>query len=260
MSLIRMVDIHKSFGTVVALQGITMEVGDNEVVGLLGDNGAGKSTLVKLVMGVFPPTSGEIWIKNRRIPSHGYSAREAHNLRIETVYQEKALGDKQSLWRNIFLGRQLTNSLGFIKVKKEKEETERIMKELIGFRGHGVSADSRVARLSGGERQGVAIGRAMYFDADLIILDEPTVALSLVEVEKVHTFVKRIKENGRSAIYISHNVGDAYRICDRFIILDRGEIVSEASKEAITLDELTHRMMEIAKSNQAPRAKAGGAR
>jgi simple sugar transport system ATP-binding protein len=257
MSLIRMVDVRKSFGTVVALKGITMEVGDNEVVGLLGDNGAGKSTLVKLVMGVFPPTSGEIWIKDKRIPTHGYSAREAHNLRIETVYQEKALGDKQSLWRNIFIGRQLTNSFGFIKVKKEKEETDRIMKELIGFRGSGVSSESRVARLSGGERQGVAIGRAMYFDADLIILDEPTVALSLVEVEKVHNFVKKIKESHRSAIYISHNIGDAYKICDRFIILDRGEIVAEASKAAITLDELTHRMMEIAKGNQAPQAKAG---
>jgi len=251
MSLIRLVDVHKSFGTVVALNGITMEVGDNEVVGLLGDNGAGKSTLVKLVMGVFPPTSGEIWVKNKRIPSHGYSAREAHNLRIETVYQEKALGDKQSLWRNIFLGRQITNALGFIKIKKEKQETDRIMKELIGFRGRGVTPESRVSRLSGGERQGVAIGRAMYFDADLIILDEPTVALSLVEVEKVHNFVKKIKEIGRSAIYISHNIGDAYKICDRFIILDRGEIVNEAAKTAITLDQLTRTMMEIAKSNHA---------
>jgi simple sugar transport system ATP-binding protein len=145
-------------------------------------------------------------------------------------------------------------------VKEEKAETDRIMKELIGFRGQGVSADSRVSRLSGGERQGIAIGRAMYFDADLIILDEPTVALSLVEVEKVHTFVQRIKESGRSAIYISHNIGDAYRICDRFIILDRGEIVSEAPKTAVTLEELTHRMMEIANGNQAPAAKAGGAR
>ena len=257
MSLIRLVDVHKSFGTVVALNGITMEVGDNEVVGLLGDNGAGKSTLVKLVMGVFPPTAGEIWIKNHRIPSHGYSAREAHNLRIETVYQEKALGDKQSLWRNIFIGRQITNALGFIRIKKEKQETDRIMKELIGFRGSGVSPESRVSRLSGGERQGIAIGRAMYFDADLIILDEPTVALSLVEVEKVHNFVKKIKESGRSAIYISHNIGDAYKICDRFIILDRGEIVNEAAKAAITLDQLTHTMMEIAKGNHALAGSAG---
>jgi simple sugar transport system ATP-binding protein len=149
------------------------------------------------------------------------------------------------MWRNIFLGRQLTNFMGFINVNREKEETEKIMKELIGFRGKGVSADTRVSRLSGGERQGVAIARAMYFDADLIILDEPTLALSLMEVKKVINFILQIKHAGKACIYIS----DVYLVSDRFILIDRGEIVGHFKKDEITLDELTDRMVSIVTVN-----------
>jgi len=123
-SLVKMKNIHKSFGKVVALKGVDFEVGTNEVIGLIGDNGAGKSTLVKIIMGVFPPTEGEIFVRGKRIDLNDYSAKKAHELRIETVYQEKALGEKQSMWRNIFLGRQLTNFMGFINVNREKEEKE----------------------------------------------------------------------------------------------------------------------------------------
>jgi simple sugar transport system ATP-binding protein len=244
-SLVKLVKIQKSFGKVVALKGVDFEVGINEVVGLIGDNGAGKSTLVKTIMGVFPPTGGEIFVRGKKIDSHDYSARKAHELRIETVYQEKALGEKQSMWRNIFLGRQITNFMGFINVAREKEETERIMKDLIGFRGHGVSADTKVSRLSGGERQGVAISRAMYFDADLIILDEPTLALSLMEVKKVLNFVRRIRESGKACIFISHTISHVYEVSDRFVLIDRGEIIAEYTKESISLAELTDKMTGI---------------
>jgi simple sugar transport system ATP-binding protein len=244
-SLVKLVDIHKSFGKVVALKGVNFEVGVNEVVGLIGDNGAGKSTLVKTIMGVFPPTSGEIYIRGKRIEAHDYSARKAHELRIETVYQEKALGEKQAMWRNIFLGRQITSPLGFINVVKEKEETLKIMKELIGFRGQGVSADTRVSRLSGGERQGVAISRAMYFDADLIILDEPTLALSLLEVRKVLNFIRKIKEAGKACIYITHNISEVHKVSDRFVLIDRGEIVGHYRKEELSLEQLIDKMTHV---------------
>ncbi|MCP4400175.1 MAG: sugar ABC transporter ATP-binding protein [bacterium] len=243
--LLRMTNIHKSFGKVVALNGVDFEVGTNEVVGLLGDNGAGKSTLVKTIMGVHPPTTGEIYVRGGRIDAHDYSAKKAHELRIETVYQEKALAEKQSMWRNIFLGRQITNRLGFIDVKKEREETERIMKDLIGFRGSGVSADTKVGRLSGGERQGVAISRAMYFDADLIILDEPTLALSLMEVQKVLNFVRQIRTGGKACIFISHTISHVYEVADRFVLIDRGKIVGEYIKEEITLTELLDQMTRL---------------
>ncbi|MBD3306212.1 ATP-binding cassette domain-containing protein [candidate division KSB3 bacterium] len=244
-SLLKMVNIHKAFGKVVALKGVDFEVGVNEVVGLLGDNGAGKSTLVKTVMGVHPPTTGEIYVRGKQIDLHAYSAQKAHELRIETVYQEKALAEKQSMWRNIFLGRQIKNRFGFIDAAREKAETERIMKNLIGFRGRGVSADTKVSKLSGGERQGVAIARAMYFDADLIILDEPTLALSLMEVQKVLNFVRQIKSGGKACIFISHTISHVYEVADRFVLIDRGEIVGKYRKDQISLIDLTEKMTGI---------------
>lgn len=243
--LVKMVNIHKAFGKVVALKDINFEVGTNEVVGLLGDNGAGKSTLIKTIMGVHPPTQGEMYIKGKKIDARHYSAEKAHELRIETVYQEKALAEKQSMWRNIFLGRQITNRLGFIDVKKEKAETERIMKEMIGFRGGGVSSETRVGRLSGGERQGVAISRAMYFDADLIILDEPTLALSLMEVQKVLNFIRGIRDAGKACIFISHNIGHVYEVADRFVLIDRGEVVGGYPRQEISLEELLEKMTRL---------------
>lgn len=244
-NLVEMKNIHKYFGKVVALEGIDFRVGNNEIVGLIGDNGAGKSTLIKILAGVFPPTSGEMYIRGKKISNRGYSVRKAHQFEIETVYQEKALGEKQSLWRNIFIGRQITNFFGFINVKKEKEETERIMKELIGFRGAGVSADSSVGKLSGGERQGIAIGRAMYFNANLIILDEPTAALSAKEVTKVLNFIRKIKESGRSCIYITHHISDTYSVSDRFVFIDRGEIIGEYKKSEISMEELTEKLLML---------------
>jgi simple sugar transport system ATP-binding protein len=252
-NLVHMVDIQKNFGKVVALKRVNFEVGVNEVVGLIGDNGAGKSTLVKILMGVFPPTSGEIFVRGKKIDLHEYSAEKAHELRIETVYQEKALGEKQSMWRNIFLGRQLTDALGFIDVTREKEETEKIMKDLIGFRGKGVSADTRVSRLSGGERQGVAIARAMYFDADLIILDEPTLALSLMEVQKVLNFIRQIKTAGKACVYITHNISDVYEVSDRFVLIDRGEIIGKYTKGEIGLSDLIDTMLKVHMQNEGER-------
>ncbi|MBN2469862.1 MAG: sugar ABC transporter ATP-binding protein [Anaerolineae bacterium] len=241
-----MVNIEKYFGLVCALKNINLQVGKNEVVGLIGDNGAGKSTIVKILTGVHVPTSGELYVAGRKVDLKSYNVKQAHAYGIETVYQDKSLGEKQALWRNFFIGRQITRRFGFIDVKKEKEVANDIMMNMIGFRGKGITVDSTVSKLSGGERQGIAIGRAMHFEAEIIILDEPTVALSLKEVQKVINFVQKIKEAGKAAVYISHNIRDVYEISDRFIIMDRGEIVASIVKEDITLKALDEFLLEYA--------------
>ena len=243
---VQMINIEKYFGLVCALKQINFEVGRNEIVGLIGDNGAGKSTMVKILTGVFPPTSGELYIAGQKVDLGSYNVKRAHELGIETVYQDKSLGEKQALWRNFFIGRQVTFPFGFLNVKKEKEIANEIMINTIGFRGKGITVDSKVNVLSGGERQGVAIGRAMHFEAELIILDEPTVALSLKEVAKVMNFVHKIKEAGKACIYISHDIQDVYEISDRFVIMDRGEIVASIAKEEISLKALDDFLLDYA--------------
>jgi simple sugar transport system ATP-binding protein len=242
---VRMEGIHMQFGNVVALRNIDFEVGANEIVGLIGDNGAGKSTLIKIVTGVLKPSGGRLYIRDRLVDPDRYSVRDAHDLRIEAVHQEKSLADKQPLWRNLFVGRQITNRFGFIDVKRQKALANRLLLEQIGFRGAGIDADSTVGDLSGGERQGIAIGRAMYFDADLIILDEPTVALALKEVQKVLDFVRRIKDSGRACIYIEHNLAHVHELADRLVVLDRGEIVSVLRKGDLSLAELTRHLLDV---------------
>jgi simple sugar transport system ATP-binding protein len=245
-SALEMIRIEKYFGPVCALKDVNLRVGGNEIVGLIGDNGAGKSTMVKILTGVFPPTSGELYIAGQEVELKSYNVKQAHALGIETVYQDKSLGEKQPLWRNFFIGRDICYPFGFINVKKEKEIAQEIMVHTIGFRGVGITVDSNVTKLSGGERQGVAIGRAMHFDAELIILDEPTVALSLKEVRKVLDFVHKIKSAGKACIYISHNLADVYEISDRFVIMDRGKIVADKPKAEISLKALDGFMLEYA--------------
>ncbi|MEW6579985.1 MAG: ATP-binding cassette domain-containing protein [Chloroflexota bacterium] len=241
-----MVNIEKYFGLVHALSNINVEVGRNEIVGLIGDNGAGKSTMVKILTGVYRPTSGELYIAGRKVDLSTYSVKKAHEYGIETVYQDKSLGEKQALWRNFFIGRQITGPLGFINVKEEKRIANEIMLNTIGFRGRGITVDSTVSKLSGGERQGVAIGRAMHFEAELIVLDEPTVALSLKEVRKVLNFVHKIKEGGKACIYITHAIQDVYEVADRFIVLDRSEVVASIPKANMSLKELDEFLLEYA--------------
>ncbi len=243
---LEMVRIEKYFGPVHALKDINLQVERNEIVGLIGDNGAGKSTMVKILTGVHQPSSGELYVAGRRVDLGKYNVKTAHSYGIETVYQDKSLGEKQALWRNVFIGRQINRRFGFIDVKKEKEIAHDIMMNNIGFRGKGITVDSKVNKLSGGERQGIAIARAMYFEAEIIILDEPTVALSLKEVRKVLNFVHQIKEGGKACIYISHNLQDVYEISDRFVVLDRGEIVASIDKKDTSLHDLDEFLLEYA--------------
>jgi simple sugar transport system ATP-binding protein len=244
-TVVRLVGVQKFFGPIQALRDIDLAIGRNEIVGLIGDNGAGKSTLIKVMTGVMPPTSGRIFIRNKEIDLTDYSVRMAHDLSIETVYQDKSLAEKQPLWRNFFVGRQITNRFGFIDIKKEKQIADQILKGAIGFRSAGITVDSTVSNLSGGERQGIAIGRAMHYNADLIILDEPTVALAVAEVRKVLDFVRGIKAGGRACIYIEHNLAHVHEVADRLIVLDRGRIVSEILPKDMTVIELTEYLIDL---------------
>lgn len=245
IDIVRMEGVQKYFGAIHALRDVDLSVGRNEIVGLIGDNGAGKSTLIKVMTGVIPPSAGRIFVRDKELDPADYSVRMAHDLSIETVYQDRSLADKQPLWRNFFVGRQITNRFGFIDIKKQKEIAEDILLKSIGFRGVGITVDSTVAQLSGGERQGIAIGRAMHYNADLIVLDEPTAALAVKEVRKVLDFVRGIKEQDRACIYIEHNLAHVHEVADRLIILDRGAVVAEVQPKDMSVADLTDFLISL---------------
>ena len=243
--IVRLERVDMTFGRVQALSQVDFEVGRNEIVGLIGDNGAGKSTLIKIISGVLQPTAGTVWVRDQRVDPSSYSVRRAHDLRIETVHQTQSLGEKQPLWRNLFVGRQIVGRFGFIDVKKEKEIANQLLRHAIGFRGQAITADSTVRDLSGGERQGIAIARAMHFQADLIVLDEPTTALAVSEVRKVLAFVERVRSGGRACIYIEHNLAHVHEVADRLVVLDRGKVVRNIKKGEISLADLTSQMIAL---------------
>ncbi|MGD9211640.1 MAG: ATP-binding cassette domain-containing protein [Desulfobacteraceae bacterium] len=232
------VALNKSFGPVQALCDVNLSIAKGEVVALIGDNGAGKSTLIKILAGVYWPDSGQLHVNGKRVNLRRYSVRKARRLGIETVYQERSLGEKQPLWRNLFVGRHLRNRFGFIQVKKEKAMTLSMLQNSIGLQGVGISADARVGTLSGGERQGLAISRAMHFNAALTILDEPTTALSVKEVGKVLDFIRTIAEKGNSALFVSHNLHHVHAVADRFIFINHGSIAYQCRKEEMNVTQL----------------------
>jgi simple sugar transport system ATP-binding protein len=239
-------NISKRFGEVQSLHNINFKLGRNEVVGLLGDNGAGKSTLIKIITGYHQPDEGEILFNGQKVEH--LTVPRARELGIETVYQERALAELQTLWRNIFIGREVSNSLGFLNVSKMKKETNKLMLESMGFTSLAVSPDSAIRTFSGGEKQGVAIVRALYFDAEIIILDEPTMGLSLKETRKLLNFVRDIKAAGKSAVFIDHNIFHVYSVADRVVVLDRGRVAGEFMTKDITLNDLMDKMYQIAET------------
>ena len=242
--LIELRGVTKSFGRVFALGGVDLHVDRGEVVGLIGDNGAGKSTLIKILAGVVKPTAGEILVRGETVTNwNGARSRDAG---IETVFQDRALAVQQTIVRNIFMGREIQRLFGFLDIRKEIDEAERLMRD-IGFTSRVFTPLSIVGQLSGGERQGVAIARAIYNKADLIVLDEPTTALSLTETEKVFRFVRAVRQSGRSILFIGHNIHHVHDIADRFVVLDRGRVALQATKaEMDTAEKLIDFMEHVA--------------
>jgi len=255
---VRLVNISKSFGEVKSLENVNFEVYPGEVVGLLGDNGAGKSTLIKIITGYHQPDpGGEIYFHGKKVEN--LTVPKARALGVETVYQEKALADDQSVWRNIFMGREIADRFGFLDIKQMRAVTQRLMTEHMGFTSKAVNPDTPVRTMSGGERQGIAITRALYFEAELIILDEPTMALSLSETRKVLDFIANIPKAGKAGIFIDHNIFHVYPVVDRIVVLDRGRVAGEFKKADVTLEELIDRLYQVARTGRLDTSRGGKA-
>jgi simple sugar transport system ATP-binding protein len=244
--VIELKNVSKTFGEVRSLAEVNFRVNRREIVGLLGDNGAGKSTLIKVVMGFHTPDSGKIYFHGKQVDD--WSVARARSLGIETVYQERALCEKQPIWRNMFMGRELRNRLGLLDVERMKAECARLMSEHMGFTSVAVHPNNVVATMSGGEKQGVAITRALFFEAELVILDEPTMGLSLSETKKTLDFVRNIKRVGKSAIFIDHNIFNIYPVVDRLYVLDRGRVAGVFNRSEISMDALIERLYHVARA------------
>ncbi len=210
-----------------------LELYPNEVLALVGDNAAGKSTLIKIIAGVHQPNKGKIFINGKEIEIH--SPRAAMDLKIETVYQELALVDNLDVVENIFLGRPLTKFHWFVDRKSMVAETVNILKELkISI----PSLNEPVQNLSGGQRQALAVGRAIAWSGRIVILDEPTAALGLEETKKVLALIEHLKEQGASIIVISHNLRHIFGVADRIIVLRGGRRVGSRIKSKTSIDEI----------------------
>lgn len=240
--LLEVRNLSKSFGAVQALRDLTMQVAAGEVVALAGDNGAGKTTLIKAISGVYKPTAGKILLEGREVDFT--SPQEARERGIETIYQDLALADNLTIGANIFLGREpMTRRWGFLPVldRKKMADAARETMALLDF--HVNRLDAPVSNFSGGQRQAVAIGRAVYWNARILIMDEPTAALGVPEQRKVISLIHQLKAQGRGVIFISHNLQDIFAVSDRIVVLRRGVMAGERRIAETTHDEVVKLMV-----------------
>jgi ABC-type sugar transport system ATPase subunit len=229
--------LRKSFGPVDALRGVDLQLRAGEVLAIVGDNGAGKSTLIKVIAGVYRPDAGEIRLAGR--PIAPASPRDARACGIETVYQDLALADALSVGANIFLGREPVRRLAGILPYIDEAKIRRETAGLLGRLKSQIPAAARtVARLSGGQRQAVAIARALYWNAKVVIMDEPTAALAVMEREKVIANAREIAASGAGVIYIGHNLVEILEVADRVAVMFRGTIVHVTTTGETTHDKL----------------------
>jgi simple sugar transport system ATP-binding protein len=240
MSLLALHNINKSFGPLKALTDLSFEVGHSEVVGLLGDNGAGKSTTVNMLSGIHQPTSGYISVDGQR--QDFANRRDSAEAGIETIYQNTALVDCLSISRNIFLGRELTTRFGFLDLKQMREIAMQVLESAVHISGID-SPDKLVGDLSGGQKQAVAIARAVFFKRRVLLLDEPTSALSVRETEALLNQVLKLKAEGVSSVLVTHNLYHAYQVCDRFVIMSHGTKVFDVARADTTIEELTQHVV-----------------
>ena len=235
-------DVSKRFGGVEALKGVSLSLYPGEVVALAGDNGAGKSTLTKMISGVYPADGGEIRLDGTAVR---FSTPEAARLAgIETIYQDLALADNLSIGANIFLGREpMRRVLGVLPVLDRPKMAQAAKETMARLDFHVDRLDAPVGRFSGGQRQAVAIGRAMYWNARVILMDEPTAALGVPEQRKVLALIQNLKAHGRGVIFISHNLQDIFAVADRIVVLRRGNLAGERRIGDTTHDEVVKLMI-----------------
>ena len=246
--LLEIDDVCKYFGSVVALKDISAHVNAGEVTCILGDNGAGKSTLIKILSGVHPHDEGRVLVDGAE--TRFASPRDARAAGIATVYQDLAMVPLMSIWRNFFLGAEPTKGVGPLR-RFDIASAKRIVREQMLEMGIDIrDPDQPVGTLSGGERQSVAIARAIYFGARVLILDEPTSALGVKQAGIVLRYVLQAKERGVGVIFITHNPHHAFPVGDHFILLNRGRVTGDYVKGAVTREELVRQMAGGAELDQ----------
>jgi len=231
--LVELRRISKAFGGVHAIEDVDVDLYPGEVVALLGHNGAGKSTLIKVLSGVHPPDRGEIRVAGN--PVRIESTREAKALGIETIYQNLALAENLDAVANVFLGRERYTRFGFLDEETMEHETRRMLDRM---KLRLPSLRSEVSRLSGGQRQAIAIGRAVYFDAKILIMDEPTAALGPEETAKVGELVRELKTQGIGIFLISHDIHDVFDLADRITVLSHGRVVGTVRTSDVSKDDV----------------------
>jgi fructose transport system ATP-binding protein len=229
-------DISKRYGRVQAIDNITLQLERNEILALVGDNGAGKSTMIKILGGALKKDSGEILLDGRKVELE--NPQHAKALGFEVVYQDLALINSLNIYQNLFLGRELQKKLGFIRIldhRRMEEESILKLKEL------GVKVKNCrewVSRLSGGQRQSVAVAKAASFGRKIVILDEPTAALGVDEAQHVLSIVRELKKNGASVIIITHNMEHAFSVADRFLVIRLGRVVGVCRRSETNIDQI----------------------
>ena len=231
--LVEMRDIHISFGGIKAVDHVSVDLKPGEVVGLLGHNGAGKSTMIKILSGAYAADGGEIYINGEKAEIH--NPRDARKYNIETIYQTLALADNLDAASNLFLGRELTTPLGTVDDDAMEAETRKIMGKL---NPNFQKFSEPVSALSGGQRQSVAIARAVYFDAKILIMDEPTAALGPHETQMVSELIQQLKAQGIGIFLISHDIHDVMELCDRASVMKNGQLVGTVDVKDVTDDDL----------------------
>lgn len=236
MALLELEHVSKDFGAIRALSDVSFSIEPGQVVGLMGDNGAGKSTLVKLMSGIYQPTGGTLKLNGHA--AHIHSPGEARRLGIETVYQDLALADNLTAAANIFLGRELKRSFGPLKLLRHKAMNQRSA-ELFAELKSETRAEDLVREMSGGQRQAVAIARTRLADAKLILMDEPTAAISVRQVAEVLGLIHRLKDAGIAVILISHRMPDVFTVCERVIVMRRGTKVADKPIGDTSPEEVT---------------------
>ena len=234
--LLELHNVSKQYGLNKVLNNVSFHVGKAEIMALLGDNGAGKSTTVKTISGVVQPDSGELLWDGKPVTLNSHS--DAADLGIETIYQDSALVDSMTIARNIFMGREMIGTLGFMRMKEMRDIAAHVLKTIVAIEGID-SPDKLVGSLSGGQKQAVAIARAVHFKRTLLVLDEPTSALAVRATEALFEYLRSLRTQGLSSVLVTHNLYDAYRICDRFVVMARGQVVFQALQKDTSVEELT---------------------
>ncbi len=229
-------NVSKSFGHIRALIDVDFEIRPNEVVGLLGDNGAGKSTLIRCFSGILQPDTGQFYRNGEPVTFR--SRRDSDLCGIETIYQDTALISSMSIMRNIFAGRELVNGIGLMRVKAMRDTAMDILEKHVRIAGV-TSPDLLISELSGGQAQAVAIARAIHFEHSILLLDEPTSALSVRETEKVLQTIVNLSVDGKASVMVTHNVYHAFQVCDRFVVMAHGRVIRTARKEDTSIQEIT---------------------